>query len=312
MKKIICYIMVLSIVLGFAGCGAKETVKPETAEVQKEVEMIEIKDDEIITTYAYRNLDGVDVSSLGEVVINAEEITKGDETTGDIFEYKAAFFGEVKNVKINYSGYTYEYRGEEIGSYDSLKDTLLIIKSNKLDDYAGFFVWFEDGRGIENRFIVGDGIVGEGNKIELKSGFTALEKTPSPYTAYDMSDVVNCIGMTTDEFDSSAMMQYAEKEMVDGMDDQFYSYNMNDFIKGLKIEYNASKTDNTITTCYIRTDQETYENLSDEEKYSFLGMDFDMSVVRAKYNMVKPDLLTGSDVWGQTPDSAIDTIVLYK
>jgi hypothetical protein len=48
----------------------------------------------------------------------------------------------------------------------------------------------------------------------------------------------------------------------------------------------------------------------DEEKYNFLGMDFDMSVVRANYNMVNPDDSIEVSVWGETPDSICSSLVL--
>lgn len=323
MKKIFCYILVLLMILCFIGCGEKENVKTEEelkAEIRAEMEAEEAatkpeeekikEDDEIVTTYVLSNLEGIDVSELKEVIIDAEDITKESEPTSDMVEYKIAFFGESKNVKINYSSYAYESEGKEIASYDSLKDTLLIIKSHKLEHYQAFIAMLEDGRGMGSSITVGDSMVASGDKVELKSGFATQEKMPSPYAAYDMSDIVNSIGMTTDEFENSDMMLYAEKEMMDGMDDMFYNYSVNNLIKGVKIEFTASETEKIIKTCYLRTDKEIYKNLLKEEKYSFLGMDFDMSVVRATYNRDKSDTLPEIDAYGAETDSIIDTIVL--
>jgi hypothetical protein len=327
MKKIF-YVIILSLVLTFCGCDVKETGKMETEtgskeEIKVEVdaelaaeneEKRELKDDKIITTYAYKNLDGIDISTLQEVVINGKEATldnrEHDKLTGDDHEYKVAFFGEVKNVKINYSSYIYEYGGVEIGSYGSLKDTLLTIKSNKMSPVTGFIVSFEDKRGIGGSFIVNDDYEYNEDPIELKSGFTALEKTPSSYAAYDMSGLINCMGMTIDEFDSSDMMQHAQKRLEPGLYEEYYVYYINNLIKGFNITIETQ--DNILSSCYIRKDPEIYKNLSDKEKYNLLGIDFDMSVVRATYNLIKPDSLGKIDVWSDTSDDICDTLALYN
>ncbi|MBP1925195.1 uncharacterized protein YcfL [Sedimentibacter acidaminivorans] len=332
MKKIISVLVLLTLVL--TACSGNETSKTEKElkseikaemeaetnlkeeqieeikeEISPEEETVEFTDDEIITTYAYPNIDEVDVSSLKEVVCDALEVTSGNGTS---YEYKMAFFGEVNNVKINYSSYAYESFGLEIESYDHLKDTLLIIKTNELVDYAGFFVSFQDGRGTDNRFFFGDEMVATNEKKELVSGFTALEKTPSPYSPYGISDITMYMGMTIDEFETSNIMQHAEKQIGDGMDYMFYQYTLNNYVKGVQIQFEASEEDNIIDICYIRKEQETYENLSDEEKYNFQGIDFDMSVARAKYNLDNQDSSIEISIWGETPDSLVSELLLSK
>lgn len=333
MKKLICCIMILSLVLLFIGCDKADTKTEEEirAEIEAELraedalnggpqleEAIVLEDDEIITTYAYPVIDDVDVTNLEEVLFDAVEAVEDigvdcDGNTGNIQEYKLAFFGEVNDVKINYSSYVYADFGIEIGSYSSLKDCVLTLKTNELDDFSGFFVDFKDGRGTGYNFIVSDEeMVADHEKIELVSGFTASEKTSSLYSPYDMSNMIDSLGMTTDAFENSSMMQYAEKEYSDGMDYGYYVYTINDFIKGVQIQFQANDFDNIISQCYISVNEETYRSLSDAEKFSFEGIDFDMSIIRGQYNLVESDLLSDISIWGDGPDSLVDTIVLYK
>lgn len=304
MKKKISLIAVLTIiVLMSTACGDKSEKTSNTNE---------LKDDEIITTYAYPNIDGIDVSSLQEVTLDALDITNEKGISGDVYEYKMAFFGEVNNVKVNYTTYAFESLGKEIESYDHLEDTVLVIKSNELLSYSGFFVSFEDGRGTSNRFFYGDEIVATNEKVELVSGFTALEKTPSSYTAFDLSEIIACVGMTTDEFESSSLMQYADKEMQPGMDYEYYDYQLNDYINGYELNFQASEQDKIISICNIYKDQETYNSLTNEEKFSFQGIDFDMSVIRARYNLVEPDSSINVTLWGETDEDEVSTLSLYK
>lgn len=282
------------------------------AEAAERDETTEPTDDEVITTYAYQNIDGIDVSSLQEVEFNALDATSGYGTSGDTCEYKAAFFGKVNNVQINYSTYTYEDSGKEIAHYDHLENTLLTIKSNEFIDSNGLFVWFEDGRGTRNMFLYGDEMVAtNGKKVELVSGFTALEKTPSSYTAYDMSDIMDCFGMTTDEFEGTSLMQNADKEIMPGMDYEYYEYTLKDYIKGYEIHYQASEDDH-IVRCIVYKNEETYDQLSDEEKYSFQGMDFDMSVIRARHNLVEPDSSIELSIWGDTEEGPVSSLTFSK
>jgi hypothetical protein len=351
MKKLISIIVISVVVLSLSSCGTNEVEKTEEelrAEVKAELEeeaalkdelraeieaelaakdeaelteedndeekeeIVALKDDEIITTFAYKNLDGVDVSNLEEVVINAKDATENNseyyKVTGDDYEYKVAIFGEVHNVKINYSSYIYEDYGVEMATYDNLKDTVLIIKSSQMNDFDGFFVSFEDGRGMSGRFILNDSYIHDEEPIELVSGFTAIEKTPSSYEAYDMADIIHSLGMTVDEFDNSEMMQYAEKTFECGMDDDYILYTMNQLAEGVTIRIYTQN--NILAHCYIDKVEQDYDNMLDEEKYNFLGMDFDMSVVRANYNMVNPDDSIEVSVWGETPDSICSSLVL--
>lgn len=342
--------VILFVALSLSACGANEDVKTEReirAEIEEEMEEeatekaelraeleaelraelaaelaandeqveepIVIEGDEIITTYAYKNLDGLDVSNLEEVVINAKDATVGNPEnyiiTSDDYEYKVAIFGEVTNVRVNYSSYIYDDYGVEIVVYDYLKDTVLIIKSNQMDGLDGFFVSFTDGRGTGGGFILNDDYMPDVDPIELKSGFTAIEKTPSSYVDYDMTDLINSIDMKVDEFDNSEMMQYAEKRLESGMDEDYYTYYMNDIIEGFDVRFETS--DNILSHCYIVKTEQVYEDMPDEEKYNFMGIDFDMTVVRGEYNMVISDsirLLVG----GSTPDSLISSLVIYK
>ncbi len=223
-----------------------------------------------------------------------------------------AFFGEVKNIRINYSSYLYEDTGVEIGRYDSLKDAVLTIKSSELVNYSGFFVHFEDGRGAKHIFLIGDEMVENREVVELISGLSALEKTPSPYTAYDISLLSNYIGMTPEEFDASIMMEHAEKEVLEGMYDQYIIYTLDDFINGIQIIYSAPSTNNIITECRIIIIREIYDTLPMEEKFSFLGVDFDMTEVVANYHVASLDSLSIVYAWGGTPDSIIREIDLSK
>jgi len=263
--------------------------------------------DEIVTTYAYGDIDGIDVSGLNEVVFDASDI--GDKSDdGELVDYKIAFFGNVYNVRINSSDYIYEDYGVEVASYENLKDTLLTIKAYDFLN-NGFFVFFEDGRGIEHRYIISDEYASEKGKVELVSGFTALEKTPSSYSEFDMSDIINSLGMTTDEFENSPLMEYAKKEERDGMDDIFYSYIIEDLIKGVRIEFSTSESEKIIQTCSINKDDESYNSLSNDEKYSFLGVDFDMTFVRAQKNM-KNDSALNVNLWENEPGKSISEIFI--
>lgn len=299
MKKNVCLMMVLMMIISFTACGPNEAVETPR----------EIAGDEIITTYAYADLTEVDVEGLDEVKVDALDITKVDESTDETIVYQVAFFGEVKNVKVNYSDYVYESLGMEIDNYDSLKDTILTIESNKLDDFTGFFIFFDDGRGLGHSFILGDEMVMDINKIELVSGFTAEEKTPSEYEAYDMTEIIEAVGMSVNQFENSDIMQYSEKMILPGMDDDYYSFTVTGLIKGIVIEYTGEVADETLTSCFIRTD-ESYDSLSNDEKYSFMGVDFEMTEIRAMYNEIKPEGLKDLYQWNDAEKNVIDTIVI--
>lgn len=343
MKKYLSFFIVLILIFSLAGCGSQKSEEELKAELKEEVkaelkaemeaeqeksveepieEPIEepveednksgdnsenideddsngIESDEIITTYAYGDIEGIDVSGLNEVVFDASDIGDG----GELVDHKIAFFGNVYNVRINSSDYIYEDSGVEIASYENLKDTLLTIKAHDFLN-NGFFVFFEDGRGIEHRYIISDEYASEKGKVELVSGFTALEKTPSSYSEFDMSDIINSLGMTIDEFENTPLMEYAKKQELDGMDDIFYSYTIEDLIKGVRIEFSTPESEKIIQTCFINKDDESYNLLTEQERYSFLGVDFDMTLVRAKRNL-KNDPSLNVGLWENEPGESI-------
>ncbi|MCG8485101.1 MAG: hypothetical protein MJA31_17445 [Clostridia bacterium] len=349
MKKYIGYLLVLVMVFAFTGCGEKEVVKTKEelkAEIKAEMEAeeklrAEIKaeleaeaagktnsdsqekstngsdsyeDDEIVVTYAYGNCDDIDVSGLESVTFNARNLQEKVDDAGGVggeTEYQLAFFGEVNDVRISFSDYTFGGPGVEIGRYDRLSNTVLNIQGHEYLNGAGLFIIFKDGRGTENYYILGDELCESVGKVELISGYTALEKTPSSYEAYDLSELTKCIGMKTDEFESSDLMPYAEKMKANGLDNDYYEYTMKDLIKGYEVILRAPDYDYIIDECRISKNDEAYESLSSAEIYSFFGMDFEMSVIRARHQMDTQGAFLGTDVRGTDDlDDPIRVIVI--
>ncbi len=255
-------------------------------------------DDEMITTYAYLNNDSIDVSSLKKEEINLlEEIDAVVNTEYQEYKkemvWKIAFFGTVKNVEI-YQSPHYSVGPTKLYKYDVLTDTELSIIAREMgDEDAVFFVSFEDERGTLNKFtswMAGRDI----KKVELNSGFTKEEKTPTLYNDFDISPYLGCIGMNEKEFLNSEIGKKCTKqelfseydyviEIADGIELIYhpdkeevgeYEYKVKDNAEIMRISISRSVNDKGQVI--------DYETIPQNQRISIFGVDFTMTGVRAK------------------------------
>ncbi len=285
-------------------------------------------DDEMITTYAYLNNDSIDVSSLRKIKINLlKEIDA--IINADYKEYekemtwKIDFFGTVKNVVISQSAH-YSTGAIKLKEYDVLTDTELSITAREMGDgYAVFCVRFEDEQGAINEFtswMSGRDI----KEVELHSGFTREEKTPTIYYDFDLSPYLGCIGMSQKEFLNSDIGQKSTKESLMGGDD--YDYVV-EIAKGIQLTYHPDKEEvaeyeyrvkenadiMSINIALERNDEGgniDYNTIPKNERISMFGVDFSMTGVRAKkhFNNTLDDYEVSLLAYVSSEDNVFDGI----
>jgi uncharacterized protein YcfL len=282
-----------------------ESAKTETS--SHEETAVTYEDDEFVISYARPNLEGVDQSKFDQVTVDARDVSKSAQMDGNTYTYQMAFEGPVDDVEIYYTRYAYEDAGLEVKTFDHLEDTIITIESNKLMDFTGYFVHFKDGRGSGGRFYFGDDMVQENVTVELKWGFTGEEKTPSPYEAYDLSMFSEIIGMTTADFEASSWMDDCESFKGDGMDYGFTEYVMGRKIDGLELRFFASEEDNIISSCHIMKN-DAYLSAGEDQKFSYAGVDFDMTPARAFKQLKDSQLNIG--FYGEDESSIIEMYIM--
>lgn len=316
MKRILSILLALTVILTLVGCSSKpagqkseEQIRAELkaemeaeekkkeelkAELKAEMEAEEkkkeeekAKEEKVIgpVNMAIKNYSGEGLERLTKrgVDLKGKYNLSGKEVIETL-----AIFGEVTDVKIGYIQLFTEANYALMENYDSLKDTELTIKRGSSDD-ALITVSFYDGGLKEHTFgFTSSDIDLSFMKVEDKGELAASldEKHKAPTAYKDKSDLVlKSLGLSQKEFESSSTFNNIREE-VDDFDGSKYYQVENDPL-GYNIVLRKEQGSNTVYEVYI-TANEGYDAIKDDVKCSFFGVDFDMSIYQARYNMVNP------------------------
>lgn len=316
MKRILSVLLTITVVLSFAGCSSKpagqkseEEIRAEIkaemeaeekkkeelkAELKAEMEAEEkkkeeekAKEEKVIgpVNMAIKNYNGEGLERLAkrDVDLKGKYKLSGKEVSETL-----AIFGEVTNVKIGYIKLFTEGNYALMEKFDSLKDTELTIKRGSGDD-ALITVSFYDGGLREHTlgFTSSDidlSFMKVEDKAELTAGLDDKYKAPTAYK--DKSDLIlKSLGLSQKEFESSSTFNNI-KEEVDDFDGSKYYQVENDPL-GYNFILRKEHGSNIIYEVYITTN-EGYDTIKDDVKCSFFGVDFDMSIYQARYNVINP------------------------
>lgn len=322
MKQILSFLLMLTIVFTFAGCSSKtssekskeelkaeikaemkaemeaeekkkEELKAEMEAEEKKKEEEKIKEEKIIgpVNMAIKNYDGEGLERLSKKEVECKAKYSLD---GKTVNETLAIFGEVTNVKIGYIRLFTEGNYGLIEKYDSLKDTQLTIKrgSNPEDLIA---VSFYDGGFREHTVAFTScngelGFLGAEDKAQL---VTNLEEEYSAKTSYKDSSNLILKALAAEKFASSNIFNNVEEKIDEFDGGKYYSveneplgYNI-DLYKGYYSDGDLVKEGSNVSEIYIRLN-EGYGAIKDDVKSSFFGVDFDMHLYQARYNLSIP------------------------
>lgn len=270
----------------------KEAVKAEV-KAQLEVERKTKNSKEELaqpTNLSILNYKGKGLEKLEKIDVDCKAIVEkisddksfrlwGDDTTDTI-----AIFGQVYDFEIGYSRWYTDGNYMKLKNFGTVKDTEIAIHRGSAPEDM-ILVSFTDGgmRKHVYHLMTDEYFTSEDpDEQELIEELSESEKAPSSYKVFDIDLVTQYIGMTEDSFISNNNFENVEKEYDD------YSGCTYLKIKDDPIGYNLTFTvsphnDQVIKNITIMT-SDSYNNMENSKKVSIFGVDFDMSIYRARYN----------------------------
>jgi len=234
------------------------------------------------TNIAIKNYEGKGLEKLAKIEADTNVGPRGVQET-------LAIFGEVTNVKVEKINLNTEANQRLLDKFDSLKNVELAVPRDN-DRNKLIAVSFYD-KGLrkhvftftssdEKDYIYSDA---EGKQKLVDS----LDEKYKKSTSYeDQTDLVlRYLGLTGQEFLASNNFNSIPKKLDMGFGEIFYRVENEPL--GNTIDYKI-RMDDQIFGVYI-TPSEQYNSIKDNAKSSFFGVDFDMPIYQARYNLDKPN-----------------------
>lgn len=235
------------------------------------------------TNIAIKNYEGKNSERLSKVVADTND--KYVDIKGKVKD-TLAIFGEVTNVKVEYIRLYTEGNQHLLDEFDSLKDTELTIPRDN-NDFDLITVSFYD-KGLRKHIFAfssnnGNDFIYCDAKDEQRLSASIEEKYKEATSYKDKSDLVrNSLGISTKEFLASNNFNNIKEEIDEYSGDEFYRVEDEPF--GYKFVF--KQFNNKIHSIYIFPN-ENYKSMKEDAKFSFFGVDFDMSIYQARYNLDK-------------------------
>lgn len=227
----------------------------------------------------------VDCKAIVEEISNDKSFRLwGDDTSDTI-----AIFGEVHNFEIGYAKWRTEYNYRPLKNLGAIKNSQITIhRGSSPDDMI--LVTFTDGgmRKHTYHLMTDENFVSKyPDKQELVTDVSEKEKKPSAYKPYDIDSIMKYMGMTEAEFMESNSFGDVEKEYDDYMG---YTYlKILNEPAGYNITFKVSPYNEQLIEDIIVEASDNYNNIEDDDKVSFFGVDFDMTIYGARYNLKNSD-----------------------
>ncbi|WHH60965.1 cell envelope integrity protein TolA [Petroclostridium sp. X23] len=323
MEKNFCWLLVLSILLTFVACSSKTSSQKSEEEIRAEVKAemeAEAKLKEELKAQMKAEMEAEQKKQEGE---KSDQESKEEKAVGPVntaiknyhgegmerlskvtAEYKydnpnnredvletLAIFGEVTNVRIGYIRLGTEGNYTLLQEFDALKDTELTIPRSKSNEDMITVAFYDKGLKehifaftVEKDHYLSDKTP---DKQELAA---SLEEKYKAATAYqDKSDLVlQFIGLSEKEFESSSIFNKFT-EQIDDFDDSKYYQVENEPLGYSFILTKGYDNPNDVSIHKIHiTPNEDYSAIKEDAKCSFFGVDFDMAIYQARYNLKTP------------------------
>lgn len=308
MKQIWSFLLILTIAFNFAGCSSKTTNQKSEAEIRAEIkaemeaeqkknealkEEEKTKEEKVIgpVNMAIKNYVGEGLERLSKMEVDCKEKYG---LSGKEVRETLAIFGEVTNVKIGYIQLFTEGNYSLMEKFDSIKDTQLSIRRASIDDVL-ITVSFYD-KGFREHTVAFTSshddltFIKTEDKAELA---VSLEEKYKAKTAYkDRSDLI-LKSLAEKKFLSSNIFNNIQEKVEEYDGSKFYQVDNEPlgysfyFYRNTYVDGNAIKYSDDISQIYI-SPNEGYSSIKNDAKCSFFGIDFDMPIYQARYNMNGP------------------------
>lgn len=314
MRKIVALVLTLMFVLAVVGCTqqttSQKTEEELKAEIRAEMEAEQkLKEVAGPANIAILNYDGEGLERLEQI-----EIDCNDNAFNHHFKIGAtdriALFGEVKDVKIGFAQWFTEGNYMPIKEFESLKDTELVIHRSAAAEEM-FIVSFFDGGMREHTYhlMTDECFVSEDpDEQQLVAKIEEKDKLPSSYD--DAAELfIDYIGMTEDEFNNSNHFANVEIE-YGAMEGEPYFHIENEPL-GYHVTLSVSPYGEPVIDSIRIEPNDAYTNIKDSAKKSFFGVDFDMSIYGARYNLnnTRDDIQVSFDEkYDESMDDYTDTL----